>query len=379
MFRLSNSEQMLGLVGFVAQIPLIAFGLVAGVLADRWDRRRGLLVTQIVAFGQAVLLAVLTVGGVVKPWHIIALAFVIGSANAFDLPLRHAFLIELVGPANLRNAIALNSMFFNVSRILGPAFAGVLVASLGEGPCFLINALTFTGIISVLSKLRSVSPKSDEKRQSAPVWKSLKEGLALAWSSPHMRNPLVLLMCCGMIVAPVLVLLPAVVARLLNGGPKTLGLMFSCLGAGSLAGAVLLAAGKSDHLLRNIGRAGLLYGVSLLLVAVSRVAWLSCLGSALAGFGVLLVSVGTNTQLQSGVSGELRGRVASLYMFGYFGLAPLGSLLLGFLGQKFGIAAALYIGAGWVLAASAWYMRLLPEMERTHRQAQMPIAAVDEA
>ena len=368
-FRLTGSAQMLGLVGFMAQLPLITFGLFAGVLADRWDRRRALLVTQLVSMLQAGLLAALVMTDTVRPWHIVALAFVLGTVNTFDLPLRHSFLMELVGPAHIRNTIALNSMMFNISRMIGPALAGLLVAAAGEGPCFAFNALSFLGIIMVLYRMR-VRQELVRREQEEPVLQSLREGLAFVWHRPHMRNPVLLLALGGMVVTPVLVLLPAVAGKLLHGGPKTLGLLFSCLGGGALLAAALLAAQRLTHLLKGIGKAGLLYGFSLLVVAVSDNLFLSCAATAAAGFGAIIMAVGTNTQLQSNITGSLRGRLASLYMLSYFGLAPVGSLLLGRLGDSFGIRTAIVVGGVWVLGASAWFLRQMPAMETAQLQGE---------
>jgi len=368
-FRLTSSAQMLGVVGFMAQLPLITFGLFAGVLADRMDRRRALLATQVVSMLQAGLLAALVMTDTVRPWHIVALAFVLGSINTFDLPLRHAFLMELVGQAHVRNTIALNSMMFNITRMIGPAFAGVLVSAAGEGLCFAVNSLSFLGIIMVLARLR-VRQEVQPRRSHEPVLQSLREGLAFVWHRPHMRNPVVMLALSGLVVTPVLVLLPAVAARLLHGGPKTLGLLFSCLGGGSLMAASLLAAQKMKRLLREIGRAGVLYGLALILVAVSGNVFVSCVGAAVAGFGAIIMAVGTNTQLQSNITGRMRGRLASLYMLSYFGFAPVGSLLLGRIGDSFGVGTAIALGGFWAIGASVWFLRQMPVMESAQLSAE---------
>ncbi|HOX23665.1 MAG TPA: MFS transporter [Elusimicrobiales bacterium] len=365
-FRLTGSAKMLGLVGFMGQAPLIVFGLFAGVLADRWDRRRALLVTQVISMAQALLLAALTMSDFVRPWHVVVLALVLGAANTFDMPLRHSFLIELVGVGRVRNAIALNSMMFNVSRMIGPALAGVLLATVGEGICFLLNGLSFCGVVWVLARLRS-KQQAHVQAHEEPVLKSLREGLLFVWHRPHMRNPVLLLTLSGLVVAPVLVLLPAVAVRLLSGGPESLGVLLSSLGVGALLAAGLLAAQLYDRLLVAIGRAGLLYGAALLLVAFSRNVYVSCAGVLLAGFGAIIMAVGTNTQLQSGISGRMRGRLASLYMLSYFGLAPLGSLLLGLIADKFGIENAILLSGLWALLAAVWFLKQMPEMEAAEK------------
>jgi MFS family permease len=327
-YRLTGSSLYLGLVGFASNIPVFLLGLWGGYVADRGDKRAILVATQAAAMVQALALAALTFSGSDNIWLVTGLAMVLGVINAVDMPTRQAFVVEMVGKTDLHNAIALNSSMFNSARVLGPALAGILVAAIGEGWCFLGNGLSYLAVIAglLLMRLPPATPRADRVRLTAHVI----EGLAYAWRDRPMRAILAELLITSLFGASYMVLMPIFVDAVLGQGARGLGFIMAATGVGSVAAALLLALRRES---RGLGRvrvgAGLGFGLILILFAFSRSFWLSLLLALLLGFCLILFFAAANTLLQLRSPDGMRGRVMALYSITLVGMAPFGSLFAG--------------------------------------------------
>jgi MFS family permease len=353
MHRLTASAFMLGLLSFTQFAPVIPFALLAGVVADRMDKRRLLLATQSLLLLQATLLAVVVSAGVVKPWMVLALALVYGCVNTFDLPARQSFVIELTGREDLPNGIALNSAAFNTARVLGPAAAGLLLATIGEAGCFWINAVSFVAVIVALWAIRM--PKREGAADERPVGSRLREGVRYAWTTPSLRSLLLLLAVCAGIGFQYGVLLPVYTRDVLHAGPKVYGALLAAFGVGSLA-----AAGRMTMRLdRWALRRHLLVGLALGGAGMAAFAWLHWLpamlvSGALAGFGLILYVSSTNILIQMTTEDAFRGRVMSIYTLMFIGTTPFGSLFAGAVAQRFGAPVATSFCALVLLGGALW-------------------------
>lgn len=366
-YRLSDSAFLLGLVGFCSQIPSFCLAPVAGVYTDRWNLRRTILVTQILAMCQAALLAALTLTGTVAVWHVLACSVCLGFVTAFDIPARQAFLIQMVeGRANLPSAIGLNSAMFNGARLVGPAVAGFLIALMGEGICFLLNASSYVAVLASLLAMRL--PPQAAARPRRRVLQELSEGFRYAFGFPPIREILLLLAVVNMAAMPLMVLMPIFAASVLGGGSDTLGLLTAAMGLGALLGALRVAHRKSVlGLGRQIAWSGGLFGLSLIAFSLSQLLWLSLLLLVVAGFVLMLETASSNTILQTIVDDDKRGRLMSFYAMAFLGAAPLGSLAAGSLAAHLGVARAVQIaGMMCILGAAvfAWRLSALRELVR---------------
>ena len=354
MHRLTSSAFMLGLLGFLQFLPVLVFSLWAGVVADRVDKRRLILVTQTSALVQAVMLAAVVSSGVVRPWMVLALALFFGVFNAFDLPARQSFLVELVGKEDLSNAIALNSAAFNTARIVGPAIAGVLVATIGEGGCFWLNALSYLAVIASLLRL-DLPPRAADAARDERALSNLVEGVRYALSVGPIRNLLLLLGFTAGLGFQYMVLLPVYAREILHAGAQAYGLLVSAFGIGSLLSAVLMTR-KLDrwdlrrNLLVGLGSAG----AGLAAFAWSRWLPLSLAMGFLAGFGLILYVASTNTLLQITTEDRFRGRIMSLYTLMFVGTAPIGALVSGVIAQHAGAPVATSFSAAVLLLGALW-------------------------
>jgi MFS family permease len=394
-WKLTRSGTALGAVGFASQIFGFVLAPLAGVLGDRWDRRRTLLVTQALAAAQAIGLTVLAWSGVIEVWHVIALAAALGVVNAFDIPVRQAFVVQIVDrPEDLPNAIALNSFVFHGARLIGPVVAGVLIPLVGRGStapyagetlCFGVNAVSYLAVLVALSLMRPHAARRPVRPE--PMLASLRAGFRHAFGFPPIRALLLLLGAVSLVALPYAVLLPAVAAELHAGRAElpllclgdrcltlsfdsTYGVLMGCSGLGALLGAVYLASRPS---LLGLGRliplATALLGAALLLFALSGTALLSMGLLLVVGFGFIVAMAASNTILQTVVDDDKRGRVMSLYTATFLGTAPVGALTAGFLADHLGLSATLAIGgAGTLLAAAVFASRL-----RRLRAAVRPI------
>jgi MFS family permease len=308
---------------------------------------------------QAAILAVLTLTGVVAVWHILLLGVFIGLVNAFDIPARQSFLIQMVeGREGLASAIGLNSSMFNGARLIGPAIAGVLIAEVGEATCFLLNALSYVAVLLALLAMRLPPPTPAKPPQH--VLHELREGFRYAFGFLPIREILLLLSVVNLAVMPLTVLLPVFATTVLKGGPGTLGLLTSALGVGSLVGALYLASRKTVlGLGRQIAWASAAFGVSLIAFSLSNVLWFSLLFLVASGLAVMSETAASNTVLQTIVDDDKRGRVMSFYTLAFLGVGPLGSLLAGSLASRFGAPRVVQLaGIMCVLASAVFAIRL---------------------
>lgn len=370
-YRLTGSPFLLGLAGFVGQLPLFIFASFAGVFVDRWDRYRLLLVTQLLALIQALLLAGLTLTGHIAVWQIFVLAACLGVINAFDMPARQSFVIDLVGQRkeDLPNAIALNSVMVNGSRLAGPFLAGLAVAAFGEGVCFLLNSLSFLAIVAALL-LMKVTPGSSAKRKSRAM-AGLVEGYRYAFGFPPIRYTLIALGLVSLMGMSYQVLMPVFAGKVLRGGPSTLGFLMAAAGVGALVSAVNLASRKSAvGIERMIVLGSALFGLGLVAFSLSRHMALSLVCMLVAGFGMMTSLTSCNTMLQTAVDEDKRGRVMSLYAMAFQGMTPFGGLLAGSLASHVGAPNTVMVGGACCLATAAFFAGKLPLIRRTARSPQ---------
>ncbi|HEY6099036.1 MAG TPA: MFS transporter [Anaeromyxobacter sp.] len=359
-WRLTRSSEMLGLVNFLGQVPVFLFGIWAGSIADRHPRKRVVLATQTNAIVQATLLAALALAGVVRPWHVLVLSAMLGMTYAFEIPARQALLADVAGE-DMPNAIALNSSIVNAARVVGPALAGAIVAYVGEGWAFALNAASFLGTYWALVVMRPpAQPPATAGRRA-----HLLEGLAYAGKTAHVRALLALLAVSSFFAMPYQTLLPVLSSDVLHGGPRLYGGLLACAGSGALAGAVGLLLRKG---LRGLGRRVAL-GATLLAAGVgafglSRNVVLSAIALAVAGFGFITQMAGTMTLLQGLAPREMRGRVMGLFSTLFVGVAPFGSLAAGFAASRMGAPRTLALGASAVLLASLAFHLALPRLRR---------------
>jgi len=366
-YRLSGSPVMLGLVGFAGQIPYLVLAPIAGVMADRANLRRLLSITQVLMMLQAFLLAALTLSGAVRVWHVFLLALALGVIGIFDMTVRQSFLVEMVGKEDLMNAIALNSTVYNSGRILGPAVAGVLVAVVGEGYCFVINGCTFLALIGSLWMMR-LPPWKPQASVFSP-WQHFREGWNYVRTNAPSRTLLIHLGTVSVMSYPFVVLMPVFADRILQGGPKALGLLMSSVGVGAILGSLYMAARTGLHgLSRSITQATLVYSAALILFAFSPYLYLSCLLLMVVGSGMMLQMAATNTALQTITPDALRGRVISFYGMMFQGMLPLGSLMAGWLGEWIGAPYAVAFGAGVCIVAALVFDRKRPVVRAALQQ-----------
>ena len=355
-YRLTGSAMLLGVVGFATSIPMFLLSSFAGVLADRFDKRRMLLATQSVAMLQAAVLAILTLAHAISVVHIIPLAALLGLSNAFDMPTRQAFLVQMIEEkADLGNAIALNSSMVNGARLIGPSIAGILIATLGEGPCFLLNAMSYLAVLASLLAMRL--PPFERAQRMESVLRGWKEGVRYVAASPRIAAILLLLALVSMMGMPYTVLLPVFARDILGGGPHTLGFLAGSTGVGALAGALLLASRKGTAgLERWIAGAGMIFAAGLCGFSFSRALPLSMLMLGFTGFGMMVGLASSNTILQTLTDDDKRGRVMSLYATAFLGMTPFGALLAGSMGSRFGaphtvLASSIAVALGALLFA----------------------------
>ncbi|MGD1071507.1 MAG: MFS transporter [Bryobacteraceae bacterium] len=378
-YRLTGSAAVLGVVGFASQIPAFVLGPFAGVWVDRWDRHRTIVVTQILSMIQSLALAALALAHIITVWEIIALALMQGLINAFDMPARQAFVIQMVDRrADVANAIALNSSMVNSARLVGPAIAGVVVAAVGEGYCFLIDGLSYIAVIVSLLMMRITVPQVRQPQRHIAL--ELMEGWHYAMGSVPIRSILLNLSIVGFFGVPYTVLMPIFASKILHGGPNTLGFLMASTGVGALAGAFLLALRKSViGLVRHIVLTTALFGAALIVFALSHWLWLSLLVLPLAGYGMMQQMASSNTILQTIVHDEKRGRVMAFYHMAFMGMAPFGSLLAGGMAARFGAPATIVVSGMACLLGSAWFAARLPTIRRIVRPIYVELGIIPEA
>jgi MFS family permease len=366
-YRITGSSVLLGVLGFVSQIPIFLLSPLAGLVADRWPRRRVVITTQASSMLLAFTLAALVLTGRIRVWEIICLATLLGTVNAFDVPARQSFLIEMVGREDLLNAIALNSSMFNGARVAGPAIAGILVAVIGEGWCFLLNGVSYLAVIAGLFMMRI--EKSQMAHDGVGPIEKLREGFRFVRHTKPIRALLVLVAVVGFMALPFSVLMPIFAGRILGGGASAYGWLMGMVGAGALVGALLIAMRQQLRGLGNVvaySATGL--GVSLVIFSLSRWYWLSFTALALAGLTMMMQFTSTNTLIQAMVPDQLRGRVMSLYSMSFLGLTPIGSLLAGKIADRVGAPITVAIGGLATVASGLVFSRKWPAMRGPARE-----------
>jgi MFS family permease len=384
-YRLTGSGTLLGWLGFVGQFPIFLLSPLAGLAADRWPRRRVVIATQTTSMILAFILAALTLGGRIGPhrvtestWEIISLATLLGVVNAFDVPARQSFLIEMVGREDLLNAIALNSSMFNGARVAGPAIAGALVVLVGEGWCFLLNGLSYLAVIAGLFMMRL--GKTKPVHDGAAPLEKLREGIRFARHTKPIRALLELVAIVSFTALPYSVLMPIFAVKILHGGASAYGTLMGAVGVGAMFGALVLATRQE---LRGLGKivafAATGLGISLVLFGVSRWFWISFVILILSGFTMMMQFTATNTLIQSMVPDQLRGRVMSLYAMMFLGMSPIGSLLAGWAADRIGAPATVAIGGLASCLGGIAFLRKWPSMRGPARdlvaaQGMMPPA-----
>ena len=359
-YRLTNSPLMLGIVGFSSQAPIFLLGPLGGFFADTGNKRRILIVTQAISMAQALVLAALTLSGKIEVWHIITLGVVLGCVNSFDMPVRQSFVVDMVeGKENLGNAIALNSLQFNVARLIGPSIAGIIIAIWGEGICFLINGLSFIAVIFSLAAMKVALSKG--KSENYNIIDGIREGFSYVSRSIPIRQILILLSIVSVTGASYVVLMPVFARDILGGGPETLGFLLSSAGIGALGATLYLASRKTVRgLVRMLAISASIFAVSLAAFSFSKSLPVSLAVLAITGFGVMAHMAASNIILQTIVDDDKRGRVMSFYTMAFIGTAPIGSLLAGILASRIGASNTLVICALLCLAASAVFAGKLP-------------------
>jgi MFS family permease len=361
-YRLTNSVFLLGLIGFSSQISSLFFSPFAGVLSDRWNRHRILVVTQSLAMIQAFILASLTLMGVVAVHHLIILSIFLGLVNAFDMPTRQAFVVEMVEKReDLGNAIALNSFLFNGARLVGPSVAGILISILGEGLCFLLNGVSFLAVIIALLAMKMTPNKKDSEKTQ--VLQGLKEGFIYAFGFPPIRSILFFLGWISLVGTANTTLMPVFARDILRGDSKTYGFLMAAIGVGAIIGAIFLASRKNVlGLGRIITIASSIFGIGLISFSLSHTLWLSFFLLLITGFGMMVHMASSNTILQTIVDDDKRGRVMSLYAMAFMGMAPLGSLVGGSLAGWIGAPTTLIIVGTSCMIGSFLFRKILPSL-----------------
>ena len=354
-YRLTGSELLLGVAGFSSQIPMLILAPFTGVLVDRWNRHRILVITQILSALQSLALAILALRHVITVTEIILLQLAQGTINAFDTPGRQAFVVEMVEDRqDLPNAIALNSSMVNASRILGPSIGGVLIAAVGEGWCFMADAISYLAVIGSLLAMRFT--RAERPRASSRMLHEMRTGVAYIARFAPVRSLLLLIAVTGTMGMPYMTLMPAIASSVLHGGPHVLGILMTASGVGALAGTIYLASRRS---VLGLGRVILLATIALsaglMSFALSKSLPLSLALLPFVGAGMMVQTASTNTILQTVVDEELRGRVMAFYAVAIMGTQPLGSLIAGAVASRIGAPRTILLGGAVCALAAIWF------------------------
>jgi MFS family permease len=361
-YRLTGSAFMLGLVSFVGLVPTFLLTPLGGVAADRWNRHRVLVCTQVILMMTSLALAYFALRGTIAVPHVIVLSALQGLCNAFDIPARQAFVVDMVeGRTDLSSAIALNSMIFNSARLIGPSIAGVLIAIFGEGLCFLIDGVSFLAVVVALLAMRVASREPRQARSH--VLHELREGLAAAFGFAPIRAILLLMALTSLMGMPYAVLMPVFADRVLNGNAMTLGFLMAASGVGALGGALLLAMRESVLGLGRIiaGGAGV-FGIALMVFGLSRSLWISLPVLIVVGLAVMVQNAASNTIVQTIVDDDKRGRVMGFFAMAFMGTMPFGSLIAGALARHLGAPATVILGGSACMLAALVFARMLPRL-----------------
>jgi len=366
-YRLTGSALLLGTVGFAGQIPTFLLAPFAGVIVDRIDRRKVLIWTQALAMLQSLALAWLTLSNRITIGEVLALSAFQGVINAFDMPGRQSFMVQMVEDrADLSNAIAINSSMVNMARLIGPSLAGLLIALKNEGWCFLVDGISYIAVIISLVMMRV--PHTLEARARTSMVTQLKEGWTYVAGFVPIRSILLLFALLSLMGWPFMVLMPIFAAKILHGGPHTLGFLMGAVGVGSLASALSLVMRRSVRgLTRVIPIAAAIFGIGLIFFGLSHYLWLSMLMMLVTGFGMMQGLTGSNTIIQTLVDENMRGRVMSYYTMAFVGMSPFGSLLAGALADAIGAPHTVIVSGVACILGGIWFTTQLPAIRKDMR------------
>jgi MFS family permease len=375
---MTGSALLLGVVGFAGQIPTFLLSPVAGVLTDRWSRYRVLLITQVISMIQAGILAALCLTGIVRIWQIVVLSIILGCVNAFDVPSRHSFVIDMVErKEDLGNAIALNSLMFNGARLIGPSIAGVMLASTGEGICFLLNAISYIFVIISLLMMKLHIKETGKKR--AFILNELGDGLRYTFGYAPIKHLIILLSISSLMGMSYSVLMPVFAKEILHGGSHTYGFLMGAAGFGALLGALFLASRQSVLKLgRIVPASAIVFGAGLLGLSASRVFPLALVLMVFIGLGMMMQAAATNTILQTITDDDKRGRVMGFYTMAIMGTAPFGSLMAGGLAKIIGTPGTIFIGGSASIIGALFFFRKLPELRAIVRPLYVRMGIIPE-
>lgn len=360
-YKLTSSVLLLGLIGFASQIPILIFSPLGGLLSDRFNRHRLIIVTQSLSMVQALILAALTLSGMIQVWHLVVMAVWLGIINAVDVPVRQSFVSLLVkDKEDLANGILLNSFAMNSARFLGPALAGILMSVSSEGMCFLVNGLSYIVVVFALSKIRT-SHQPPKHTQS--FLHGIRDGFRYAAKSRPIRSLLGLVAIVSFMLTPYIVLMPFYAKEVFHGNAQTLSMLMGSSGLGALIGAIFLVSRKSVVPLgKLVTKAPYLAACAVMGFAFNQVLWISMPLLTVAGFGVLLTAASSNTIIQTLVHDHYRGRIMSFFSMAFLGMAPLGSLVAGSLGHAIGVPATLFAGGLLTLLIASMLTRQLGDL-----------------
>jgi len=367
-YKLTNSAALLGVFGFANQIPILLLASIGGYVGDRYNRHRGVIATQTAAMILAFVLAALTLTGTIHDargaWVLIVIAFLVGIVNAFDVPIRQSFLVQMVGKEDLPNAIALNSSIFNGARVVGPAIAGFAIAWIGEGWCFFLNGVSFLAVIVALLAMR-ITPVERKPSTESPL-RSLLQGFRFAMSDVPIRSVLLLLSWLSLLGLQYSVFLPIFAQDILHGGARGLGFLMSSAGVGAVLGALHFAA-RTEYkgLARWIAGTSMSCAIGLMLFSVSRTFWVSIVVLFVVGFSATVQMAATNTIVQRRVPDELRGRIMAVYATMFMGVQPIGSLLAGGVAKRIGAPYTLGLfGLLMLLGSVVFFLRVVMRLRQ---------------
>ena len=350
-YELTHSPALLGVFGFASQVPMLFLSSIGGYVGDRYNRHRGVIVTQSVSMVLAFALAALTLTNMIREWEVIGIAFLVGIVNAFDVPIRQAFLVQMVGKEDLPNAIALNSSIFNGARVVGPAIAGFAMAWIGEGWCFFVNGISFLAVIVALLMMRIA--KTEGKPSDESPLRSVIQGFQFAMGDLPMRSALLLLSTLSLFGLQYSVFMPIYANEILKGGRRMLGLLLSFAGVGAFLGALQFAAREHyKGLARWIAATSMTCAVGLIIFSQAKTFWLCAVVLFVVGFAATSQMAATNTLIQNRVPDELRSRVMAVYATMFMGVQPIGALLAGGVAKRIGAPFALTVCGSLVLLGS---------------------------
>ena len=378
-YRLTGSALLLGVVGFAGQFPAFVLGPFTGIVVDRLDRHRLLLITQTISMLQSFALAALVLSGRITLEWIVVLSVVQGIVNAFDMPARQSFVLTMVeNKADLGNAIALNSSMVTLARLVGPSIAGVVIAATNEGWCFLLDGISYVAVIVALLQMRIARPAAPPATRRSALHQ-FTEGFVYAFGFRPIRSIILLLAIVSLVGVPYTVMMPVFAATVFRGGPHTLGILMTSSGFGALCGALWLAQRQSVvGLGRIIPMASALFGAGLIAFSFTHVLWLAIPCLVVAGFGFMVQMASSNTVIQTIVDDEKRGRVMGFYMMAFLGTAPFGSLLAGWLSSRIGAPQTLFVGGVCCILGALWFASALPAIRSAIRPIYVRLGILPE-